>query len=105
MNGELDTASPAGTDGDDDGYVAILDGGDDCDDANESIHPDATEICNLVDDNCDGTADEGCPRTLDHSPSGDGLAWTCASVQIGPGTGLLIWLAVGLAAICRLRRP
>lgn len=105
MNDDLDTAGPAGADGDNDGYIAILDGGDDCDDANESIHPDATEICNLVDDNCDGTADEGCPRTLDDSPSGDGLAWTCASVQIGPETGLWIALAVGFLAIRRWRRP
>lgn len=105
MNGELDTASPAGTDGDDDGYVAILDGGDDCDDSNASICPGAPEICNLVDDNCDGTADEGCPRTLDDSPSGDGLAWTCASVELGSGTGVLIGLALAFVAARRWRRP
>jgi hypothetical protein len=32
--------------------------GDDCDDTNELINPDAAEACNGVDDNCDGTIDE-----------------------------------------------
>jgi hypothetical protein len=39
------------------GYIANA---GDCDDSNSSINPAATEVCNGVDDNCDGTVDEGC---------------------------------------------
>ncbi len=31
----------------------------DCDDGKTTVHPDATEACNGVDDNCDGTTDQG----------------------------------------------
>jgi hypothetical protein len=57
---------PNEIDHDGDGYVAcspwvgsdpdILGGGD-CDDTNSGIHPATTEICNGLDDNCDGTVD------------------------------------------------
>ncbi|MFZ9915785.1 MAG: MopE-related protein, partial [Phycisphaerales bacterium] len=31
----------------------------DCDDANASVNPGRSEVCNLIDDNCSGTIDEG----------------------------------------------
>jgi spore coat protein CotH len=45
----------------------------DCDDRSSGIHPGATELCNLVDDNCNGVLDDDatCPRCLDEEgPSG-----------------------------------
>ncbi|GEL69797.1 putative metal-binding motif-containing protein [Myxococcus virescens] len=54
---ETVTLSLQATDADGDGYVSLLTGGTDCDDNNASIHPGATELCNDVDDNCNGQSD------------------------------------------------
>lgn len=43
-------------DADNDTYAADID----CDDTNASIYPDATEVCDGADNNCDGFIDEGC---------------------------------------------
>jgi len=52
-----DTASPVDTgpqDGDGDGF----DSSTDCDDADPSVNPDANEVCNGLDDDCNGAVDD-----------------------------------------------
>ncbi len=44
-----------------DGYLNQDHGGDDCDDTNPDVNPDAREVCNGVDDECDGLADDADP--------------------------------------------
>jgi N-acetylneuraminic acid mutarotase len=71
------------TDNDGDGF-SECDG--DCDDGNPAIHPGATDLCNGIDDNCDGQIDEGlglttcgvgaCQRTVQNCVGG--VAQTCA---------------------------
>ena len=49
----------------------------DCDDSNPNIHPEAEEICNGIDDNCNGITDEGveidtkCFKDKDNDTFGD----------------------------------
>ena len=51
-------------------YVTVL---GDCDDSDERIHPGAPEICNHIDDNCNGLIDEGLPIMTYHvDMDGDG---------------------------------
>ena len=46
-------------DADGDAHASVACGGDDCDDSDATIHPKAPELCNDVDDDCDGTKDNG----------------------------------------------
>ena len=59
------------TDVDGDGYDASEVNGLDCDDEDPAINPDATEVPNHLDDDCDGTVDEGTEYGDD---DGDGFA-------------------------------
>ncbi|MCO4747425.1 MAG: hypothetical protein KC912_21675 [Proteobacteria bacterium] len=45
-------------DGDGDGFAGATCGGSDCDDEDDSVHPDAVEACNLADDDCNGIVDD-----------------------------------------------
>jgi hypothetical protein len=61
----------------------------DCNNANASINPNATEICNSIDDNCDGQIDEGITFTtyyqdFDNDGFGTGDAVTSCT---NPGAG------------------
>ena len=46
-------------DKDSDGYPPAICNGSDCDDGNPSIHPGGTEICDGIDDDCNGVLDNG----------------------------------------------
>ena len=64
------TESEAGlTDDDGDGYL----GSDDCSEGDASVNPGAVELCNGLDDNCDGQVDEGVTQTFYADADGDGF--------------------------------
>jgi DNA-binding beta-propeller fold protein YncE len=67
---------PHCTCGPDPGGLYVVLNGDDCDDGNAMANPAAEEICNYLDDNCDGDADEGVS-----SPCG-GCSPTCV-LEVG----------------------
>lgn len=46
---------------DGDSYQALVCGGDDCDDNDDKVYPEAPEVCDGKDNNCDGNKDEGMP--------------------------------------------
>ncbi|MBK7440370.1 MAG: T9SS type A sorting domain-containing protein [Bacteroidetes bacterium] len=51
------------------GYVSDA---TDCNDADAAVNPGATEVCNGIDDNCDGNIDEGVQNTYYADADGDG---------------------------------
>jgi hypothetical protein len=54
-DGNGDDSTPIGVDDDGDGYETP----EDCDDANENVNPDATEVCDGIDNDCDNLIDDG----------------------------------------------
>jgi hypothetical protein len=90
-------------------YVALS---TDCDDTDASLHPGATEVCDLIDQDCDGTVDEGALGTAEDCPAidcvdvladdptasdgsyfmEDGYWWDCDMTTDGGG-----WLEVSTA--------
>ena len=58
MDAGHDAGAPdAGCDNDNDGHLAIACGGDDCNDNDPLTYPEAPELCDGIDENCDGVAD------------------------------------------------
>jgi hypothetical protein len=72
-----DTGSPVeAVDEDEDGHFTP----DDCNDASDDIHPDAEEVCDGVDNNCDGEVDEGVSGVWYTDADGDGYGDGAAPV-------------------------
>ncbi len=52
----------------------------DCDDGSATVHPGAAEVCNGIDDNCNGFVDEGVEETFYLDSDGDGFGMAGVTV-------------------------
>jgi hypothetical protein len=61
-------------------YTASV--GGDCNDASASVHPNASEVCNGIDDNCNGQTDEGAPACTTYYKDADGDGYGLSSDHV-----------------------
>jgi hypothetical protein len=61
--------------------TAAVTNANDCDDADGAVFPGATEVCNGIDDNCDGAVDEGVTLTVYDDLDGDGYGDTDSATE------------------------
>lgn len=91
-NGACEMAEGGDTrDRDGDGVASVACGGDDCNDDNRSISPNAEEICNGVDDNCSGEIDDGEGFECVFERAGDECETTCGSTGIQRCNSECLW--------------
>ncbi len=84
------------TDADGDGAISVTTGGTDCDDTIAAIHPGAVEVCDDVDNNCDGNIDE--------SSAVDAITWYADEDGDGYGSDVVIVISchepgIGFASV------
>ncbi|MCC6523536.1 MAG: putative metal-binding motif-containing protein [Polyangiaceae bacterium] len=98
---ELDPL-PGCLDVDGDGHGSSQCAGDDCDDSDPAVSPDANEICNDIDDDCNGSTDDqlsGAPRLCAEGS----VCQAGACVPVGDGGPPPVDAAVGEAPELALR--
>ncbi len=69
--------STGGADADGDGYTSCTD----CDDTNPAVNPGATEVCNGIDDNCDGVVDTDAVDVVTWYDDADGDGFGDANIS------------------------
>jgi len=90
-----------GPDGDGDGVTAACD----CDDGRAAVHPGASELCNGLDDDCDGLVDEGAAAAVTAASVVDpGAETSTSSVMRRGGGGRRRGRDHGLRGRCAERR-
>ncbi len=94
-DGALEETCGECVDADKDGAADITCGGTDCNDSDPNVGPDSLEICDNVDNNCDGQVDENdvCFQ------GGEGC--DCSTMDPTPLTGGFMLLMFGWAALRR----